>query len=74
MALSKKQLDEYLEAFRTTVQDIESGTATTRNHYGEYMAVLSIVDSPRRKRIMADTLIACGANKQGVIDALRLSI
>lgn len=74
MALSEKELDEYLAAFRDTVQRIENGIATTRNHYGEYMAVLSIVDSPQRKRTLADTLIACGANKQGVLDALRVSI
>jgi hypothetical protein len=73
MTLSENQKDEYLEAFRATVQSIENGIATTRNHYGEYMAVLSIVDSSKRKRILADTLIACGANRQGVADALRLS-
>lgn len=73
MALSESELNEYLDAFRATVRSIESGIATTRNHYGEYMAVLSIVDSSERKRTLADTLIACGANRQGVIDALRLS-
>ena len=73
MTLSKNELAEYLEAFRATVRRIENGIATTRNHYGAYMAVLSIVDSAKRKRTLADTLIACGANRQGVLDALRLS-
>lgn len=54
------------------VRDIESSAMTTKNHYGDYMSVLSLIGGDNdHKRFMALALIDAGANKQGVRDALR---
>ena len=51
------------------IKRIESSIPTTMNHYGDYMGLLSSFGD--KKEAMAKILILCGANSQGVTDALR---
>ena len=53
-----------------SVTNIEDGIPTTRNHYGKYMGILSPFSN---KNEIAMLLIYLGANKEGVIDALKIT-
>lgn len=60
--------------FAPVVKEIESSMATTKNHYGRYMAILSMANGNKQHaQIFAIALVRAGANGQGVQDALRVS-
>jgi len=44
---------------------------TTRGHYGEYMALLSKFPAQNRQAL-ATMFVVLGADRQGVIDALKI--
>ena len=52
------------------IEKIESSFPTTQNHYGNYMSLLSKFQGENRLA-MANLFVLMGANKQGVIDALK---
>lgn len=59
------------------VKKIESKLSpTTRNHYGDYMAIiLQLADGKKTvSNIVALALIQAGANRQGVLDALENAV
>ena len=65
-------IDEVVEELRPAVTKIEARLATTRDHYGDYMVMLSA--GPKEQRAtMAILLIKAGANCTGVRWALRLT-
>jgi len=68
-----KLIESIADDMRASVARIESATATTRNHYGRYLQVISVTahGDKRVARIVAAALLAAGANKRGVLDALR---
>jgi hypothetical protein len=59
--------------FLDTVKAIESGIKTTRNNYGRYGQILSSLSKGNRQHaeIYALAMMEAGANRQGVIDALK---
>lgn len=76
----KDLLDDLIEQLRPAitplVERIESSTPTTQNHYGEYMAAITRLaemagGGKSVKLGVALALQRCGANKQGVISALK---
>ncbi len=50
------------------VKRIEGSAPTTRNRYGDYMALISVVEGVVNQRGLARALIKVGANKWGVED------
>ncbi len=74
-----KRIGEFIEDLakdlKELVQDTESSSKTTKNHYGKYMSILSQLShgDKRTGEIVALALIKAGANQQGVKNALRLS-
>lgn len=71
---SEQIIQEVADSLRAWVAGVESGIATTRNHYGDYMGMmLKFADDAGQRRVLAKALIAAGANEQGVADALRVS-
>ena len=54
------------------VKRIEQKPATTQNHYGDYMNLLSVLGKNNKgmTNIIALALIAAGANAQGVRSAV----
>lgn len=63
-ALGEKDYNDIV----SQIESIEKSIPITKNHYGSYMAILSKAPD---KRLYANLLIILGANKQGVLDALR---
>jgi RNA binding exosome subunit len=70
----KAALNEALELVKPIVQRIEKSLPTTKNHYGDYMTVLSMDKDPMQMKKMAALLILAGANKEGVSAALKLCL
>lgn len=69
----KKLVTELAGDFKPAVEKIEAKIATTRNHYGDYMALLSsLAKSKQHAQIFALAMIEAGANRQGVNDALQV--
>lgn len=66
---------ELVPDLKPLVESIESQPATTQNHYGDYMAVLSMLAKGNLQmgRIIAAALVEAGANSVGVADAVKLS-
>lgn len=63
--------NEYVDSIKADIAKIESGMPTTRGHYGQYMALLSKFPAGNRVAL-ASMFVVLGANKQGVIDALKI--
>ncbi len=63
-------LNSVIETLRPIVKKIEDSPAATKNHYGEYMAILSGAPLKNRKSLAA-CLIKAGANEDGIVDALK---
>jgi hypothetical protein len=59
--------------FLDTVKAIESGIKTTKNNYGRYGQILSSLSKGNRQHaeIYALAMLEAGANRQGVMDALK---
>jgi hypothetical protein len=64
-------LNDLAATLKPEVIKIESGLETTRNHYGEYMHILSRFEGGKRITI-ALALIRANANYRGVQDALKI--
>jgi len=56
------------------IAKIEKSPATTRNHYGNYMALLSSLSNGNKviATLLGSAFVKAGANAQGVADALNL--
>jgi hypothetical protein len=62
-----------VDEFRPIVAEIEQSQHTTKNHYGQYMGLLSNCAAYNIKpKTLCLLLICAGANKDGVIDAARI--
>ncbi len=70
---NEKMIQEVVDALKGFVIRTEASVATTRNHYGDYMGVIMAANTTEERRAVAQALILCGADKQGVGDALRLA-
>ena len=76
----KSSVDEAIELLKPVVKEVESSIPTTKNHYGEYMGIISSIsekfqsvdDSLTLRVVIGRLLIKAGANSEGVQDALRL--
>lgn len=64
-------ISELADGLRDIVAGIEKGIMTTQNHYGKYMSILSMPKTEKARNHFGHALIEAGANRQGVIDALR---
>ena len=75
MSIETQVVDNVAKALKPAVEAIEANKIpTTRNHYGDYMAIFSqLADDVGQARILAVALKQAGANAQGVDDALRVS-
>ncbi len=62
--------DGFVEDLKTKISEIESAIPTTKDNYGKYLAILS--GSGKNKGTIASLLVLLGANKLGVIEALKL--
>jgi hypothetical protein len=67
-------LAEAVELVKPIVAKIENSPAATKNHYSDYMVCLSTGKGPLEMKRLAALLILAGANKEGVTDALKLSL
>ena len=69
-----QKLDAFIERLRPIVTEIEGRVPTTRGHYGDYLTILTTFATDRvQANVLANILIAAGANERGVTDALRVS-
>ena len=67
-------ISELAGDLKEMVQQIEARPKTTQNHYGQYMGLLSgMAKNKGHAQIIAAALIEAGANRQGVVSALKLS-
>jgi hypothetical protein len=64
---------QFVDELKGQIKQIETSVPTTKNHYGQYMAILSQGKTPQQRKVTAMTLIVLGANKQGVLDALNIT-
>lgn len=69
---AQKKIDEVVELLKPIVEKIESSPATTKDHYGNYAAILGTA-APGTKEKLAACLIKAGANQNGVAWALKLT-
>ena len=79
MKLSPKQqqfVTECAADFKPLVMKIESGIATTQNHYGKYGAVISQLSKGNKNAagFIALALVEAGANRLGVAYGLKLFV
>ncbi len=69
----KKLISELAVDFKPAVEKIEASIATTKNHYGRYMALISsLAKTEQHAQIFAMAMIEAGANRQGVASALQV--
>ena len=69
-------INDLAEDFKSEVSKIEKRPATTKNHYGDYMAFIDTIGkgmNGAQKKIVALALIKAGASSQGVADAMKIS-
>ena len=57
---------------KDSINSIENSIPTTKNHYGQYMAILSKYEDKQKQIGLAKILIALGGNQQGILDAIKL--
>jgi hypothetical protein len=58
------------EALRPVLDEIHSKPETTKNYYGDYMAILS--RKPRAKKLIAISMLYAGCNPDGLLAATKL--
>lgn len=63
--------EQMVDDVKTQIQKIEASIPTTKNHYGNYMSALNRFKGENRVG-MAQMFIILGANRQGVVDALKV--
>ncbi len=67
-------IDGMADDLRSTVETIEARpVATTKDHYGEYLALIGVFED-KYKAVVALALTRAGANDAGVTAALKLSM
>jgi len=54
------------------VSKIEASVATTQNHYGDYLSILSVPKSQTERKLVALALLEAGANRNGIVSAMHL--
>ena len=70
----KQLITDLAGDLKPEVAKIESRIATTRHHYGDYMALLSgIARDKATAKVISMALVEAGANTQGVADAMRVT-
>lgn len=70
---SQEFIQETAEDFKESVGKIESSLETTQNHYGDYLQILTpYVDQASWLILVAASLIRAGANKTGVLSAVKI--
>jgi hypothetical protein len=62
----EQELNKAVEEVRPVVQLIESGPPVTKDHYGSYLPLI-------KSQLHALIFIKAGANKMGVLTAMRLN-
>jgi hypothetical protein len=69
----KALIKDLANDFKDTVNAIESGIKTTKDNYGRYGQLLSQLSKGNRNHaeIYALAIIEAGANRNGVLNALR---
>ena len=69
-----KAINDLANDLVSTVKSIETSVKTTKNHYGQYLAILSMYREKSLSTVMiiAKALIKAGANEEGVHSALSL--
>lgn len=65
----RQAIKELGESLRPTLDKIHARVPSTRNYYGDYMAILS--ERPEYAKIMALAMLYAGANPQGIQDAVK---
>lgn len=65
-------MQKAIETVIPIVKKIESHPKMTKNNYAAYMAVLHESKDPNEMKLLAYALIQAGANKDGVVTALKL--
>ena len=70
-----KLVSSIAEDLREIVADTEASIATTRNHYGDYLTIITQLSKGNKAAagVISLALKEAGANHQGVNDALRVS-
>ena len=72
-AEAMEMIEKGSKDFIEIVKKIESGPKLTQNHYGQYMTVLSALATDKNTAsYYAGCLVLAGANRQGVVSALKL--
>lgn len=70
---AQHKINEVISLITPIVAKIEARPATTKNHYGDYLAILGMAGVNERKSLAA-VLVKAGANFEGVQAALNLSL
>ncbi len=66
-------VEEIATLMKDFVVKVEASVPHTKDHYGDYMAVLTQYSpDPSQRGILASALIAAGANPAGVAAALKV--
>ncbi len=65
-------ISEHADGLRDIVANIEKSVATTQNHYGDYLSILTMTKNEKSRTIFAHALIEAGASKAGVGAAMRI--
>jgi hypothetical protein len=55
--------------FKPEVEKIESSIATTKDHYADYMVIISIGKTETAQKLIALALLQAGANQDGIFSA-----
>lgn len=66
-------LESLANDLKPLVNDTEKSFATTKNHYGDYMAIINQLSNGEKRmaKIIALALIQAGGNKEGIMSAMQ---
>ena len=64
-----KQLAQII---KPAIDAIHEGNATTKNYYGDYMAILGQTNNAAKAKILALAMIEAGANVYGIESAMSI--
>lgn len=65
-------VEDLAATFKPEVEKIEKSLATTQNHYGDYLQIISIGANERNQKLIAAALLKAGANFEGVTSAKKI--
>ena len=66
-------INELANDLRDTVTRIEASPDTTKGHYGDYLAIISFAPNSISAAMSALALIHAGANRDGVLSAMKIA-